>query len=147
MLDPCYSKDSFLDHLEDTVENTIEKSEDWTEKQWKEKDEELEKLMDECYEKFKDELTKEERKKVFKESTRYVYHRQKDKLEEFFQVIEDLDLDEEAQRLISLADEEIKEIFNDVLKDDIEGFIDDAVGELEKLAKELKESWEEAKKK
>lgn len=144
-LDPCYNKESFIKHLEKTVDESVENSKNWTENQWKEKDEEIEKLMDECYEKFKDDLSKEERKVVFKESTKYVYHRQKDKFKDFLSVIDELDLENEARRLVALADDELKDIFNDVLKDDLEGFLDEAVNEIEKLAKELKEAWEEAK--
>ena len=145
VLDKCYTKDSFLNHLENTVDKSVEDSKEWTEEDWKKKDEELEKLMDECYEKFKEELTREERRKVFKESTRYVYHRQKDKFKEFFTVIEDMNLEEEARRLVTMADEEIKTIFNDVLDEDFESLIDDAVNEFEKLAKDLKQAWQEAK--
>ena len=144
-LDPCYNKDSFLKHLEETVDQSIKDSEGWTEEQWKERDEEIGKLMDECYEKFKEDLTKEERKVVIKESTKYVYHRQKDKFKEFISVLDEMDLEDEARRLVSIADEELKAIFNDVLKDDLEGFIDEAVEEIENLAKELKEAWNEAK--
>ena len=145
ILDKCYSKDSFLSHLEDTVDESVDDSSDWTEEDWKKQDEELEKLMDECYEKFKEELSREEKRKVLKESSRYVYHRQKDKFKEFFTVIDEMNLEEEAQRLVKLADEEIKSIFNDVLKEDFESFMDDAVDEFEKLAKDLKEAWKEAK--
>ena len=134
MLDKCYNKESFLNNLEETVDESAQESKEWTEADWEKKDEELEKLMDECYEKFKDELTKEERRKVFKESARYVYHRTKDDVKDLFTVIEEMNLEEEAQRLVKMADEEIKDIFNDVLKDDLETFIDDAVNELENLA-------------
>jgi hypothetical protein len=145
MLDKCYNKKSFLTHLEDTVDKSVEKSDEWTEEDWEKTDAELEKLMDECYEKFKKDLTRDERRKVLKESSRYIYHRQKEDFKDFFAVIEGMNLEEEAQRLVSMADEELKAIFNDVLKDDLETFIDDAVGEFENLAKELKEAWEEAK--
>ena len=144
-LDPCFDKNSFLKHLEKTVDQSVENSDKWTEDQWKEKDKEIEKLMDECYEKFKDDLTKEERKTVFKESTKYLYHRQKDKFKEFLTFVDELNLEEEARKLVTLADEDLKDIFNDVLKDDLAGFIDDAVDEIEKLARELKEAWQEAK--
>lgn len=145
MLDKCYDKKSFLSHLEETVEESVKKSDDWTEKEWEEKDAEIEKFMDECYEKFKKDLTKDERRNVFRESSRYIYFRQKDKFKDFFTVIEGMDLEEEAQRLVSLTDEELKGIFNDVLNEDLETFIDDAVNEFENLAKELKEAWKEAK--
>ena len=145
-LDPCNNKNSFLTHLEKTVDEAVEKGKEMTEEQWINKDEELEKLMDECYEKFKDELTSEEKKIVFKKSAKYVYVRQKDKFKDLFTIIEDMNLEEEAQKFIALADKELKEIFNDVLKEDFESFIDDAVNELEKVAEELKKAWEETKK-
>ena len=146
-LDPCNSKNSFLTHLEKTVDEAVENGKEMTEEQWINKDKELEKLMDECYEKFKNELTSEEKKIIFKKSAKYVYVRQKDKFKDLYTIIEDMNLEEEAQKFIALADKELKEIFNDVLKEDVEGFIDDAVNELEKVAEELKKAWEETKKK
>lgn len=144
-MDPCYNKNSFLTHLEKTVDEAVENGKEMTEEKWAEKDEELSKLMDECYEKFKDELTSEEKKVVFKKSARYVYERQKDKFKGLYTIIEDMNLEEEAQKFITLADKELKEIFNDVLKEDVENFIDGAVNELEKVTEELKKAWEEAK--
>ena len=145
ILDPCYNKDSFLSNLEKTVEEVKKEAQDYSDAEWEKKDKELEKLMDECYEKFKDELTKEERKQVFRNSTQYVYQRQKDQFKEFISALEEVEWEKEAEQLITMADEEIKEIFNDVLKDDLESFLDEAVNELENLAKDLREAWEEAK--
>ena len=45
-----------------------------------------------------------------------------------------------------MTDEQLKTIFNLILKEDLESFLEDAVNEIEKLARDLKDAWEEAKK-
>lgn len=144
-IDPCYSKASFLSQIEETVDEVKENGANYSESDWKVMDDRVESLMDNCYEKYKEELTKEEKQKIAIYATSYVYERHKSKLSDFVDTIEDMKLDQKAVEFISQADEQIKALFNDVLKDDFEKVVDTAVDEFEKLARELKEKWEESK--
>jgi uncharacterized protein YpuA (DUF1002 family) len=134
-----------MDHLEETIDNVKENGEDFTKADWEVMDQKVEKIMDECYEKYKKELSEKEKEKILIYAATYVYERQKEKLTDFMGTIENLELDLKAKEFLDQADDQIKDIFNEVLKDDLEKVVDSALDEFEKLAKELKEKWDENK--
>ena len=147
ILDPCSNKESFLHHLDGIISEVKENGEKYSDEEWQEMDKKVEKIMDECYEKYKDDLSRDEKKKILSYATTYVIKRQKKNVEDFKEMIEDLELDRRAKEFFQEADEELKDLFNEVLKEDLEEVIDSALDEFEKLAKDLKEAWKENKEK
>jgi hypothetical protein len=146
-VDPCYSKDAFIAHLDESVNEVKEKGNTYTSDDWAVMDKKVEKIMDDCYEKYKDELTSKEKEKIGILAITYVYERQKDNMKDFVGTIENMELDRKAMEFLDQADDQIVNIFNEVLKDDLKNVVDTALDEFEKLAKELKEKWEKNKNK
>jgi P2-related tail formation protein len=134
-----------MNHLDGLISEVKDNGEKYSDEDWKEMDKKVEKVMDECYEQYKDELTKEEKRKILSYATTYVIKRQKKNVEDFKDLVENLELDRRAKEFFQEADEELKDLFNEVLKDDLEEVIDSALDEFEKLAKDLKEAWEDKK--
>lgn len=144
-LDPCYTKDAFMAHFHETIEEVKENGQGYSESDWEDMDKKVETIMDDCHEKYKDELTTKEKQKVIIYASTYIYERQKGKMSDIVVSIEDLKLDKKVKEFIAQTDDEIKDLFNEVLKDDFEKVVDSALGEFEKLAVELREKWEENK--
>lgn len=74
-VDPCSSPEAFVKAHTTFVTSTIDKADDLSENEWKEKDDEFEKLMDKCFENLEDDLSKNEKEEIVTNSAKYLAKR------------------------------------------------------------------------
>lgn len=102
------------------MENVKENHEDFSEKQWDDKDEQLEEMLDDWYPEFEDDFSRKERSKIWSDALKYAVYRHGNDLENFWsdngEELSELmkeniaDVSEEAKEAIREIVPEIKEI-------------------------------------
>lgn len=130
-LDPCSSPEAFVKAHASFVTTTIEKADDLSENEWKEKDKEFEKLMDECFEGLEDDLSKNEKEEIVTNSAKYLAKRVKNSV--------GFSLEGLADNIEKVFDEDFEQSIEKIGKDfgkNMEGFgrnMEDFGSEMEEL--------------
>jgi|GEM_PF-3144619 len=118
---PVDSKESYLKNYETFVNDIQKNKDDYSEKEWQEKDEEFKVFSDELYQKYNSELGIFEQIKIAKYAVTYGSIRGVNALNKVLE-------DEEIEKSI----EDLKRLWDDDLKDDLESAI-----------KDIKKVWDE----
>ncbi len=133
-LDPCSSPDAFVKAHANFVSSTIDKADDLSENDWKEKDKEFEKLMDSCFEGLEDDLSKNEKEEIATNSAKYLAKRVHNSI--------GFSLDGLANNIGKVFDEDFEESMEKMGEDlgkSMEGFGKDMEG----LGKEMENLFDE----
>lgn len=116
-LDPCSSPEAFVKAHTTFVTATIDKADDLSENEWKEKDEEFERLMEDCFESLEDDLSKNEKEEIVTNSAKYLAKRVHNSV--------GFSLDGLAENIENIFDEDFEESIEKMGKDfgkSMEGF-------------------------
>lgn len=116
-LDPCSSPDAFVKAHTTFVTAAIDKADDLSENDWKEKDKEFERLMEDCFETLEDDLSKNEKEEIVTNSAKYLAKRVHNSI--------GFSLDGFAENIENVFDEDFEESMEKLGKDfgkSMEGF-------------------------
>jgi len=153
-LDPCQNKDLFIKKHNDFVAETLDSKEDYSDDEWKLRDEDFDKLVNGCYKNVEDEMSKEEKKEYWITNSKYLATRVKKNssrgIESLTRLIETLSEDgvDFADGLSDVFGDDLKSTFEDFEGDLSDIFDEDFKEKLEdvfdeEFKQDLKETFED----
>lgn len=141
-LGPCSSKRFFIYNHEKIIESVKTRSIDFTEEDWKRKEDKMDQLARDCYPLYKKEMSDEEKKQFW---MNYLHFNIKRHGNSFFKELrKDVKswpgaMQDDLGVVISDPGPDLKKLMNEIYGKDIEKSIDDVIKGLEKIGEQIKE--------
>ena len=139
-VDACINKGYFLSTY-NNFNNDLEKNKDrYSEDDWESKDEKMRHFVDDCYPALQEKMTSEEKMKFWKKYVKYMFSRFSSKALTQIEIEDKKSPTDIYKEIIdSLEDQDLEELFKDVVGDDIEKALDDVLNEVNKWGDQLKD--------